>query len=172
MKFLKCYPLEIPQKLSIRIPNKQVSSSQVEEGQEQHLFPVFLGLLLYFHSHNIYTIRYRPQWSTGDHRSEGTLDSALLWSMQGWPRWAWGSMTGQKENLFQSLWGMPIALLSMPWNHHRRRGGQEALAGHFAVVSSPHYRFAAPAIKCTSANPEHRDVILERCTLYHSGCNF
>ena len=40
MKFLKCYPLEIPQKLSIRIPNKQVSSSQVE-GQEQHLFLCF-----------------------------------------------------------------------------------------------------------------------------------
>ena len=39
-------------------------------------------------------------------------------------------------------------------------------------MSNSYYRPAAPAVKSTSANPEPREVVTERCTLYHSCCNF
>ena len=77
----------------------------------------------------------------------------------------------RRKSLPQRLRGMAILLLSVPWNNRRRRVQGEALPGHFAKVNGL-YRSAAPAVKCTSANPEHREVTMERCTLSHSCWDF
>ena len=37
-------------------------------------------------------------------------------------------------------------------------------------MSDSYYRPAAPAVKSTSANPEPREVVVGRCSLYHSCC--